>query len=58
MLGDIEGDAFGKVYEYFLGKFAIAEGAKGSEYFTPTSIAIGRMASSRSTAATRPPGCR
>jgi len=38
MLGDIEGDAFGKVYEYFLGKFAVAEGAKGGEYFTPTSI--------------------
>ncbi len=26
ILGDIEGDAFGKVYEYFLGKFALAEG--------------------------------
>ena len=38
MLGNVEGDAFGKVYEYFLGKFAIAEGAKGGEYFTPTSI--------------------
>jgi len=38
MLGDVEGDAFGKVYEYFLGKFAIAEGAKGGEYFTPMSI--------------------
>jgi type I restriction enzyme M protein len=38
ILGDMEGDAFGKVYEYFLGKFAIAEGAKGGEYFTPTSI--------------------
>jgi type I restriction enzyme M protein len=38
MLGNIEGDAFGKIYEYFLGKFAIAEGAKGGEYFTPTSI--------------------
>jgi type I restriction enzyme M protein len=38
ILGDIEGDAFGKVYEYFLSKFAIAEGAKGGEYFTPTSI--------------------
>ena len=37
-LGNIEGDAFGKVYEYFLGKFAIAEGAKGGEYFTPTPI--------------------
>ena len=38
ILDDIEGDAFGKVYEYFLGKFALAEGAKGGEYFTPTSI--------------------
>jgi type I restriction enzyme M protein len=38
VLGDIHGDAFGKVYEYFLGKFARAEGAKGGEYFTPTSI--------------------
>jgi type I restriction enzyme M protein len=38
ILGNIEGDAFGKVYEYFLGKFAIAEGAKGGEYFTPMSI--------------------
>jgi type I restriction enzyme M protein len=37
-LGSLRGDAFGKVYEYFLGKFAIAEGAKGGEYFTPTSI--------------------
>jgi type I restriction enzyme M protein len=37
ILGDIEGDAFGKVYEYFLGKFALAEG-KGGEYFTPTPI--------------------
>jgi type I restriction enzyme M protein len=38
MLGEIDGDGFGKVYEYFLGKFAVAEGAKGGEYFTPTSI--------------------
>src|SRR2546425_9195716 len=38
ILGDIAGDSFGKVYEYFLGKLAIAEGAKGGEYFTPTSI--------------------
>jgi type I restriction enzyme M protein len=38
ILGDVEGDAFGKVYEYFLGKFANAEGAKGGEYFTPSSI--------------------
>jgi len=38
ILGTMAGDAFGKVYEYFLGKFAVAEGAKGGEYFTPTSI--------------------
>lgn len=35
---DIEGDAFGKVYEYFLGKFAMSEGQKGGEFFTPTSL--------------------
>ena len=35
---DIEGDAFGKIYEYFLGKFAMTEGQKGGELFTPTSI--------------------
>src|SRR5260370_9829007 len=34
----IEGDAFGKIYEYFLGKFAMTEGQKGGEFFTPTSI--------------------
>ncbi len=35
---DIEGDAFGRIYEYFLGKFALAEGRRGGEFFTPTSI--------------------
>ena len=35
---DVEGDVFGKIYEYFLGKFAMAEGQKGGEFFTPTSI--------------------
>jgi len=35
---DIEGDAFGGIYEYFLGEFARAEGAKGGEFFTPQSI--------------------
>jgi len=35
---DIEGDAFGRIYEYFLGKFAISEGRRGGEFFTPTSI--------------------
>lgn len=35
---DIEGDFFGKVYEYFLGKFAMSEGQRGGEFFTPISI--------------------
>ena len=35
---DIEGDAFGQIYEYFLGKFAISDGRGGGEFFTPTSI--------------------
>lgn len=35
---NIEGDAFGKIYEYFLGKFAMTEGQQGGEFFTPTSI--------------------
>lgn len=35
---DIEGDAFGKIYEYFLGEFAMTEGQKGGEFFTPTCI--------------------
>ena len=34
----IEGDGFGLIYEYFLGNFAFAEGQKGGEFFTPTSI--------------------
>jgi type I restriction enzyme M protein len=37
-LGEVEGDAFGKIYEYFLGKFALAEGQKGGVFYTPTSI--------------------
>ncbi len=35
---DIEGDAFGEIYEYFLGEFARSEGANGGEFFTPQSI--------------------
>lgn len=35
---DIEGDAFGKIYEYFLGKFAMSEGQKGGEFFTPLAL--------------------
>ena len=33
---DMQGDVFGKIYEYFLGKFAMSEGQKGGEFFTPT----------------------
>jgi type I restriction enzyme M protein len=35
---ELDGDAFGKVYEYFLGKFALKEGQKGGVFYTPTSI--------------------
>jgi type I restriction enzyme M protein len=35
---DVSGDAFGEIYEYFLGEFARSEGAKGGEFFTPQSI--------------------
>ena len=31
-------DIFGKVYEYFLGKFASSEGQRGGEFYTPTSL--------------------
>ncbi|MCH8158151.1 MAG: SAM-dependent methyltransferase [Nitrospinae bacterium] len=31
-------DILGYVYEYFLGQFALAEGKKGGQYFTPKSI--------------------
>lgn len=33
-----EGDVFGGIYEYFLGKFAMTEGQKGGEFYTPLSI--------------------
>ncbi len=34
----MEGDVFGKIYEYFLGEFAKDEGSKGGEFFTPISL--------------------
>lgn len=34
----IDGDAFGAVYEYFLGNFAMMEGRKGGVFYTPNSI--------------------
>ncbi len=35
---NIEGDIFGKIYEYFLGKFAMSEGRRGGQFYTPTSL--------------------
>jgi len=31
-------DAFGRIYEYFLGQFARTEGQKGGEFYTPSAI--------------------
>lgn len=31
-------DILGKVYEYFLGEFALAEGKKGGQFYTPASV--------------------
>ena len=35
---DIEGDVFGKVYEYFMGNFAMQVMQKGGEFYTPASL--------------------
>ncbi|MFZ5948056.1 MAG: N-6 DNA methylase [Stygiobacter sp.] len=32
------GDFLGKVFEYFLGEFALAEGKKGGQFYTPRSV--------------------
>jgi len=34
----LEYDAFGRIYEYFLGEFARTEGHKGGEFYTPSAI--------------------
>ena len=31
-------DVLGRVYEYFLEQFALAEGRKGGEFYTPRSV--------------------
>src|SRR5690606_13874670 len=31
-------DVFGEVYEYFLGQFALKEGARAGEFYTPKSV--------------------
>jgi type I restriction enzyme M protein len=33
-----QADILGRVYEYFLGEFALAEGKKGGQFYTPESI--------------------
>ena len=35
---DVDLDIFGEIYEYFLGKFALAEGQGGGEFFTPSTV--------------------
>lgn len=35
---NVDFDAFGRIYEYFLGKFAMKEGQGGGEFYTPSSI--------------------
>ncbi len=35
---DVSLDIFGEIYEYFLGKFALAEGQGGGEFFTPSTV--------------------
>ena len=37
---DLEFDAFGRIYEYFLGEFARSEGQRGGEFFTPSSLVV------------------
>lgn len=36
--GDSSKDVLGRVYEYFLGQFAGAEGKRGGEFYTPRSV--------------------
>jgi type I restriction enzyme M protein len=38
LLKDVSGDTYGKVYEYFLAKFAMGEGQRGGQFFTPTPL--------------------
>jgi type I restriction enzyme M protein len=33
-----QSDIFGKIYEYFLGEFAMSEGQKGGEFYTPGAV--------------------
>lgn len=35
---EIDGDAFGQIYEYFMGNFAMKTMQKGGEFYTPSSL--------------------
>ncbi len=50
---DAQCDKFGKIYEYFLGNFARAEGQRGGEFFTPTTSVCRVPNSSKPTSTTR-----
>ncbi len=53
----LSGDAFGKIYEYFLGTFAISEGQKGGEPSgaRSTAVAARRVSAEALINSTRPP---
>lgn len=38
MLDNVKGDVFGRIYEYFLNKFAMSGAQEGGEFFTPPSL--------------------
>ena len=38
LLDQVEGDVFGRIYEYFLNKFAMSGASEGGEFFTPPSL--------------------
>ena len=50
-------DVFGEVYEYFLGQFAMNEGAKAGEFYTPKSVVQERGQVHFPTCSPHQPGC-
>lgn len=38
LLNEVKGDVFGRIYEYFLNKFAMSGAQEGGEFFTPPSL--------------------
>lgn len=51
------GDVFGRIYEYFLNKFAQSGAQEGGEYFTPPSI-VRTIVNFSTTSGTKPPASR